>query len=729
VTPLEESEKRERTVLFIRLQMNKAVLIAVLKSVKKEYEASPAGLSPPGSEADRRRNKRFTITVIRTRSTANRRLFGLCRLIALSALMIFLVYGVAAYCAPETKPQIQLTQEERTWLREHPVIRVVQDPGWPPIEYIDDTGKPSGITSDYLSIIEERLGIKFVRISGLEWHDAYTKLINHEIDMTTSVAETPYRLTFWAFTKPYMHTPIVIITQSDVTYISHMRELSHKRVSIVDGYAAIEWIQKDYPDIEIGKVTNAAEGLELLRKKEVYAFIENMLVSGFYMAKLKIPNIKIAGETPFENAQCMAVRKDWPELAAILQKALDSITQSERDSIYYKWVPVRYERGIDYTLLLQATGIFSILLLIMIVWNRRLHREIDQRKRAEAAKFESAYRLQTHVRETPMGYIEWDLDFKIKDWNPAAEKIFGYSLEEVIERNGSLLIANSFREKLPPVWSHLINDKEVDDEYRHIINENITKSGETITCEWINTPITSREGNVIGITSLCRDITPQVHAQEQLQISLAEKEILLRELYHRTKNNMQVISAFLQLKAQFAKSKDVTDLVQSVLSRIQTMSLVHEKLYQSKNLSRINIREYIQDIVSLLQTYHTITSQKISITYDIEDMDFVIDTAIPLGLVVNEIVTNAFKHAFPDGRDGTIGIQLHRKDTDTLVLTISDDGVGLPEGFDVHSSATFGMMTTQSIVEMQMKGKIEISGTSGVTCTITVKETHPERIV
>jgi|GEM_PF-758252 len=662
-----------------------------------------------------------------TRFTGSRIVRRLCNLLTLAILLSALPDAAPLHCAENRDIKISLTEEERLWLRAHPVIRVVQDPSWPPIEYIDKSGNQAGITSDYLSLIEQRLDIKFVRIRGLEWHEAYEKLKNFEIDMTTSVAQTPYRLSFWTFTKPYMSTPVIIITQSDVTYISHMRELEHKRVAIVDGYAAIEWMRRDYPDIEIVKVTNAAEGLELLQKKEVYAFIENMLVAGYYMAKLKIPNIKIAGETPYENAQCMAVRNDWPELAGILQKALESISESERDSIYYKWVPVRYDRGIDYTLLLQAAAVFIVVLLILLVWNGKLRREIIQRKKAEAARIESAYRLQTHVKETPMGFIEWDLNFKIKDWNPAAEKIFGYSLDEVIERNGSLIIADSFKEKLPPVWSHLVNDGEADEQYRHIINENTTKAGETIICEWINTPITSREGKVIGVTSLCRDITPQVRAQEQLQISLAEKDILLRELYHRTKNNMQVISAFLQLKAQFTKSKEVNDLVQSVVSRIQTMSLVHEKLYQSKNLSQINIREYIQEIVTLLNTYHNITSQKISVNYDIEDMDFVIDTAIPMGLVINEIVTNSFKHAFPGGRNGTIDIRLRRESDGFMVLKISDDGVGLPQGFDLHSSATFGMMTTQSIIEMQMKGKIEITGGPGVTYTITIKDTPPEK--
>ena len=112
-----------------------------------------------------------------------------------------------------------LTDEERAWLREHPVIRVAQDPGWPPVEFADERGEPSGMSNDYLNLIEQRLGIKFERVHNLSWQEAYARLKRWEIDMTTSVAVTPERTEFWAFTKPYMTIPIVILTNADVTYI------------------------------------------------------------------------------------------------------------------------------------------------------------------------------------------------------------------------------------------------------------------------------------------------------------------------------------------------------------------------------------------------------------------------------------------------------------------------------------------------------------------------------
>ena len=137
---------------------------------------------------------------------------------------------------------VVLTEEEKVWLREHPVIRAVQDSGWPPVEFANEKGEYVGMTGDYLTLIEERLGIKFKRMHCSSWQEAYDKLKHWEIDMTPSVALTPERSEFWAFTQPYMKIPIIILTHSDVTYIASMRDLNGRKAAIVEGYAVQDWI-------------------------------------------------------------------------------------------------------------------------------------------------------------------------------------------------------------------------------------------------------------------------------------------------------------------------------------------------------------------------------------------------------------------------------------------------------------------------------------------------------
>lgn len=287
-----------------------------------------------------------------------------------------------------------LTEAERTWLREHPVIRVAQDPGWPPIEFTNERGESSGMAVDYLTLIEKRLGVKFERVPNLSWQEAYARLKSWDIDMTTSVAVTPERETFWAFTKPYMTIPIVIVTQPQVTYISGLRELAGKKVAVVDGYAVSDWIPRDFPDIQLLRVKTAQEGLEVLQRGEVFAYIENMLVVGYHLAQRQMTNLKLAGDTPYTNSQCMAVRKDWSILAGILDKALDSISENERTTIYHKWLPIRYEHGVNYALVWKVVALCALLLAVLIVWIRKLFREIRSRTIAEAALRNSEQRFR-----------------------------------------------------------------------------------------------------------------------------------------------------------------------------------------------------------------------------------------------------------------------------------------------------------------------------------------------
>ncbi|MBU4606171.1 MAG: transporter substrate-binding domain-containing protein, partial [Proteobacteria bacterium] len=309
------------------------------------------------------------------------------------------------------------------------MIRVAQDPGWPPIEFVDEQGNPSGMAGDYLRLIEQRLGIKFKWVPTQSWQEAYAKLKRWEIDMTTSVTITPERTKFWAFTKPYMKIPIAVFAQADVTYLAGLRELSGKKVAVVSGYAVNDWIPKDFPKIRLVQVSNAKDGLALLQQGEVFAFIDNMLVVSYYLAKLKMANVKIAGETPYQNAQAMAVRKDWPLLVGMLQKALDSISPKERDEIYQRWLPLRYEHGFNYTLLWQALAVFFVILLGLVVWNRKLVKEIRHRKLAETAlgNSEERFRQLFRIAAVPMAFV--DKDGVVVDLNDRFVQTFGYTQE------------------------------------------------------------------------------------------------------------------------------------------------------------------------------------------------------------------------------------------------------------------------------------------------------------
>ena len=325
-----------------------------------------------------------------------------------------------------------LSEDEKTWLKNHPVIKVVQDPDWPPIEFVDENGRPSGISNDYIGLLEKQIGVKFEKVIGVDWQEAYARLKRWDIDMTTSVAQTAERSNFWIFTKPYMNIPIVILTRSDVTYIGNISELNGKKVAVVDGYVSNEWIERDFPAIEIVKVKNVLAGIRKLQQGEVFALIDNMLVLTYYQAKLKLLDLKIAGWTPYVNAQAMAVRKDWPELAAIIQKALDSIPESEVSAIYQKWVPLTYEHGIDYTILLKAIAILGVVVAGLLFWNYRLSREIANRKSAELGLKQSEERYRELWSKAPVMMLSLDTNARITLVTDLLCEELGYRRDELI---------------------------------------------------------------------------------------------------------------------------------------------------------------------------------------------------------------------------------------------------------------------------------------------------------
>jgi PAS domain S-box-containing protein len=316
-----------------------------------------------------------------------------------------------------------------------------------------------------------------------------------------------------------------------------------------------------------------------------------------------------------------------------------------------------------------------------------------------------------------------DIDGTIIIVSPSIEKTFGFKPDEVIGRKMIDFYQDPNRRSI--VFDQIM-------EYGFVNNYEmpmIRKDGAIIIISTNARLIKDDSEKVIGIEGVARDVTKIKKAEEKVLQSLAEKESLLMEIYHRTKNNMQVISSFLNLQAAQINDAKVNTLVRSVSSRILAMSLVHEKLYRSKNLSRINIREYIEDLVALMMSYHNFPDGKVTVLYDIEEVNFVIDTAIPLGLVIQEIVTNSLKHAFPGDREGVISIKLSRDSNGSVVLTIIDNGVGMPIEFDADTATSFGINTTLGIIKIQMHGTVDVINNGGVSYNIVLKgDMYEERI-
>ncbi len=230
--------------------------------------------------------------------------------------------------------------------------------------------------------------------------------------------------------------------------------------------------------------------------------------------------------------------------------------------------------------------------------------------------------------------------------------------------------------------------------------------------------------SIANMVSLSLEADEHRKAQEKIKESLQEKEVLLKEIHHRVKNNMQIISSLLNLQARKISDPEIAEIFKESQSRVKSMSMIHERLYQSKTLSHIDFSEYINSLsLDLLRTYAS-NPDMIELKINAEKVKINIDTAIPCGLILTELVSNAFKYAFPDGRKGEINIDFSKKG-DLFTLKISDNGVGIPEGLDYAHSKTLGILLVNSLID-QIDGKIDMNTSDGTSFTITFKEVNYE---
>ncbi len=240
---------------------------------------------------------------------------------------------------------------------------------------------------------------------------------------------------------------------------------------------------------------------------------------------------------------------------------------------------------------------------------------------------------------------------------------------------------------------------------------------------WIETSssIIYKDGTPYAIQGLARDITDRKRAEEQIKASLREKEILLKEIHHRVKNNLQIIKSLLNLQVRTIHDEELQRLFSDSQNRIRAIALIHEKLYQSKDLSRIDFSEYIKTMAEELYRTHINNRDRIRLYTELESIFLNIQQALPCGLILNELLTNIFKYAFPGGWDkqGEIRISLQKKNA-TMIMTVSDNGIGIPDTISLTESDSMGLQLIRMLAVDQLDGEIEVRRDKGATFTLKI---------
>ena len=349
---------------------------------------------------------------------------------------------------------------------------------------------------------------------------------------------------------------------------------------------------------------------------------------------------------------------------------------------------------------------------------------IQQRKEMEDALRESEEKYRTLFEEDPDYTILIKPDGIISDVNNATTNLAGLSREELIGMHFSKL-------EIIPSEEMKSNIKKINallkgENIKPFESRFIDKNGKT---HWtlVYLTIVKKKDNILYILGIASDITKRKTAEDEIKSSLKEKNTLLREIHHRVKNNMQIISSLLNLQTEYVDDQEAVDVLKESQNRVKSMAMIHEKIYLSDDLTHINFVDYIQSLVKNLFYSYNVENAQIKSILEVENVNLNMETAVPCGLIISELVSNSLKHAFPNERKGEVYISLKSKE-DKYELIIHDNGIGLPEKLDFNNLESLGLLLVNNLTE-QIDGELTINRNHGTEFKIIFEELeYKERV-
>jgi PAS domain S-box-containing protein len=376
-----------------------------------------------------------------------------------------------------------------------------------------------------------------------------------------------------------------------------------------------------------------------------------------------------------------------------------------------------------YTVIMESTGIPLISDTGELRGYIGVDADVSEKYLAQQKLKESEEKYRHVVESAAEGIALIDINGTVIETNPKALEMVGLNQNDVIGQN-IVNIAPSIGidlNELLTSFNNIMNGKQIPKNEWEFVNNN----GQKKFVKSHYSPL-KKYGKTIGLALVLEDITELKLREKKLEDSLIEKEALLKEIHHRVNNNIQIISSLLNLQTGYVNEETKTVLRDSQ-SRLKSMAMIHEKLYISNDLSHINIKEYTEKLVSDIFYTYGVRVGTIKSNLNVKDVVLNMETAIPIGLIINELITNSIKYAYPDVKNGTITVELTKNGSD-FTLIIADDGVGLPEHIDYQDTVSLGLQLVNNLVK-QIDGKITIDKSNGTEFNIKFKELeYKERI-
>ena len=641
--------------------------------------------------------------------------------------------GVDEQNVKELFQYIKVTPIEQAWLDTLDPIRMGADANWPPLEFIDAKGKYSGMASDYMNRFSQQLGLKTALVEKLDWSSVLDKIRKKELDIAPMIVATPERSKYLNFTKPYIDFPLVVFTHRDNTNIVRMEDVHGKRLAIEKGYMTIEYMKREYPNIEILEVATTLEALEAVSYGHADAFIGNLLTGSYLIAHGGLNNVKVAAPTPYRSTLSIGVRKDWPLLIPLLNKAIDSLTETDRADIRHKWLTVRYDKRTDYSLILEILGVTAIVIMLMMWRNRELNRRKEQLEASEK-------QFKELINTLPIAIIVADYNGNIIFDNPQTGREFGDE-KSLVGRNSKEFYASA--EERTKILGMIADRKQVISEQVQYL----TVSGKTIDCLLSVMPIRFDGQNVllavtVNVTERVKMEQALTRARKHAEESDHLKSAFLASMSHELRTPLNSIIGFTGILLQ-GLAGPLEQEQKKQLSMVQTSSRhLLELINDVLDISKIEAGELQiscddfdvrQSIETVIQAVKPLAVKK--------GLALTLDVSSGVGRIksdkrrVEQILFNLLGNGVKFTDSGAINVTC-RIENDLLITDVKDTGSGIKSedmgklfqtfkqidtGLDrVHEGTGLGLSISKKLVE-KLGGDIQVSSEWGVGSTFTFR--------
>lgn len=594
-------------------------------------------------------------------------------------------------------------------------ISVLCSQDYAPFTYLDQDQNPQGLFVDIWKLWSRKTGVtvRFFFGDFYALHEIRHKGLN---PVSSGFFKNPEREKIMDFSLPFYSIASTVFFDQTITGIKDFSDLSGFKVGVMAGDFIESHLRVNMPNISLAPFPTYAALVKAAAKKKVRIIAGDQPAIYYHLYKLKIAeDFKELPKPLLEEKVYSAVNKGNTPLLNLINQGLKQITAAEMASIKAAWEGQYLPSPKPWEELLVLSFFMLLILLIFLFWNKKLKKHV---KKVASLVLDKENKYQVIFNSVNDAIFIHDTDGQILDINEQASLMLGFEKEEFLLHVQKDYAQHALGQDFSPQKAN---------EYVRL-----AASGVPQTFEWATphkngsfrwTEVSLKGANIEGkerVIATVRDISERKKHKDMLEASLKEKEILLKELHHRVRNNLQIISGLLYLQASSIDDPAYKTALRESHDRINSIALIHKNIYESENFSRVDMSIYVKKLALELSGSYPDMAPDMTLLFDLQKIFLDIDQAIPVGLILNELLSNSFKYAFARGQKGRILIS-STQESEHVFFHVEDNGIGLPPDFETNKSQNLGFLLINAMVE-QLSGffTVKKNHTPGAAFTLKI---------